>query len=154
EEALRIAQGVPGVERVVDHLILGSPNGITPVQAAAPPGLPPPSPSPPLDGILGTPTGGPVEPMPIYQGPGLSPYDLNPPKMPPPPSPTYPPYTSFPRVASPTLYPYQAWPFIGPCYPFPKVPLGWRSIKLEWEDGHWYYGKYATPHDWWRVRYW
>jgi hypothetical protein len=52
------------------------------------------------------------------------------------------------------MYPYEAWPFIGPFYPFPRVPLGWRSVTLTWQDGHWWYGKNATGHDWWRVRYW
>ena len=45
----------------------------------------------------------------------------------------------------PQTYPYNAFPFIGPFYPFPKVPLGWRKVVLEWEDGHWYYGKLVQP---------
>jgi hypothetical protein len=39
-------------------------------------------------------------------------------------------------------------------YPFPKVPLGWRSVKLTWEDGNWWYARVACGHDWWRIRYW
>ena len=74
--------------------------------------------------------------------------------MPPYSWPTYAPYNNYSRVAYPELYPYQSWPFIGPCYPFPKVPLGWRSVKLEWQDGHWWFSKTATNHDWWRLRYW
>jgi hypothetical protein len=58
------------------------------------------------------------------------------------------------RVAYPQAYPYNAFPFIGPFYPFPKVPLGWRSVKLDWDDGHWYIGRLSTPHDYWRVRFW
>jgi hypothetical protein len=57
-------------------------------------------------------------------------------------------------VAYPQLYPYQSWPFIGPQYPFPKIPLGWRSVSLTWQDGHWWYGRLASGHDWWRIRYW
>jgi hypothetical protein len=94
------------------------------------------------------------EPVPIYQTPTPGPYDLNPPRMPPYAWPTYAPYNNYSRVAYPLAYPYQSWPFIGPCYPFPKVPLGWRSVKLEWQDGHWWYSKTATHHDWWRLRYW
>ena len=101
------------------------------------------------------------EPMPIFHAPpgaalgaagaaGHTP----PPPMPPYAWPTYAPYNNFSRVATPNIYPYQSWPFIGPMYPFPKVPLGWRSIKLEWYDGHWWYGKTPTGHDWWRIRYW
>ena len=98
-------------------------------------------------------TNGPVaEPMPIYQG-GPGPADLNPPKMPPYAWPTYAPYNNYSRVAYPTAYPYNAWPFIGPIYPFPKVPLGWRSVKLEFEDGYWWFSKTASKYDWWHLRY-
>ena len=72
------------------------------------------------------------------------PYDLNPPKMPPYAWPTYAPYNNYSRVASPMAYPYNAFPFIGPQYPFPKVPLGWRSVKLELEDGYWWFSKTAS----------
>jgi hypothetical protein len=148
EEAVRIVQGVPGVERVLDRMNLGG--GIAQVQAGAQPSplkepLPPKGP--------GAPTG-PAEPMPVFQAAPPSPYDLNPPRMPPYAWPTYAPYNNYSRVAYPTEYPYQAWPFIGPFYPFPKVPLGWRSVKLEWEDGHWWFRKTACGHDWWHLRYW
>ena len=83
-----------------------------------------------------------------------SPYDLIPPKMPPYAWPTYAPYNNYSRVAYPQAYPYEAFPFIGPLYPFPKVPLGWRSVKLEWDDGFWWYSKVACKYDWWRLRFW
>jgi hypothetical protein len=98
--------------------------------------------------------GFPPEPTPIFQAPTPAPYDLNPPKMPPYSWPTYAPYNNYSRVAYPEAYPYNAWPFIGPMYPFPKVPLGWRSVKLTWEDGHWWFRQTATGHDWWHIRYW
>ena len=94
------------------------------------------------------------EPMPIQQAPVPGPYDLNQPPMPPYAWPTYAPYNNYSRVAYPTAYPYQSWPFIGPAYPFPQIPLGWRSVKLTYYDGHWWYGRRATGHDWWRIRYW
>ncbi len=81
-------------------------------------------------------------------------YDGQPPRMPPNAWPTYAPYNNYSRVGYPTEYPASAFPFIGPFYPFPKVPLGFRSIKLEWDDGHWYYGRTATKRDYWKVRYW
>jgi hypothetical protein len=165
EEALRLVQGVPGVERVRDHLQLASiTNGvIAQAQAVAPPPkaepLPPPAlektppvelgPSPKRSG-----DGGPLEPMPIFQAPAPGPYDVNQPKMPPYAWPTYAPYNNYSRVAYPTLYPYNSWPFIGPCYPFPKIPLGWRSVSLKWQDGWWWYAKHGSSHDWWRLRYW
>ena len=85
---------------------------------------------------------------------GNAPYDLNPPRMPPYAWPTYAPYNNYSRVAYPNEYPYSAFPYIGPMYPFPKVPLGYRAIKLEWENGHWWYGRTATKRDYWMVRYW
>jgi hypothetical protein len=91
--------------------------------------------------------------MPLFQG-APSPYDLNPPRMPPYAWPTYAPYNNYSRVAYPTLYPYQSWPFIGPVYPYPKIPLGWRKVKLEWQDGKWWYSTNSNSHDWWRLRYW
>jgi hypothetical protein len=148
EEVLRLVQGVPGVERVVDRL--GVPAPLVQVQAAAPPApLPPPAAAPPA----GAPPKA-NEPVPLFQAPAPSPYDLNSPKMPPYAWPTYAPYNNYSRVAYPNAYPYNAWPFIGPIYPFPKVPLGWRKVKLEWDDGYWWFSKTATKYDWWKLRYW
>jgi hypothetical protein len=129
----------------------------TSAQVSAPGILPPPAGL----AVPGGPMAGPGpgvqlaggDPVPVSGG-GPAAYDLNPPRMPANAWPTYAPYNNYSRVAHPTIYPYSAWPFIGPFYPFPKVPLGWRKITLEWEDGHWYYGKNATHHDHWRIRYW
>jgi hypothetical protein len=191
DEALRIVMGVPGVERVVDHLTVAGVGTITPVQAgggaiapkpggggvmpppmplpgggAAPPpaggGFPPPpmpeTPATPVKPdappVSTAPVGPIAEPAPIYQAPAVGPYDVNQPHMPPYAWPTYAPYNNYSRVAYPEAYPYNAWPYIGPVYPFPKIPLGWRSVKLEWEDGHWWFRRVATAHDWWRLRYW
>jgi hypothetical protein len=38
--------------------------------------------------------------------------------------------------------------------PFPKVPLGWRSVKLQWDDGYWWFSKVGCKWDWWKLRYW
>jgi hypothetical protein len=153
EEALRLAQGVPGVERVVDRLTVADGAAIRQVQAAAPaplPGPPAAAPVPPVS----TAAGAPGEPMPLFAAAAPGPYDVNSPRMPPYAWPTYAPYDNYSRVAYPEAYPYNSWPFIGPVYPFPKIPLGWRSVKLEWQDGHWWFSKVATKHDWWRLRYW
>jgi hypothetical protein len=163
EEALRIVQGVPGVERVVDRLTLT--NGLrtvadtedksgpaAPEIGKLPPALkegdapPPPPPGAPA-------VGAPGQPIPIFQGQPGVPYGLNPPKMPPYAWPTYAPYNNYSRVAYPTAYPYNSFPFIGPLYPYPKVPLGWRSVKLEFEDGYWWFSKTASRYDWWHLRY-
>jgi hypothetical protein len=154
EEALRIAQGVAGVERVHDLLIVPQGTAVAQAQAVVPGPLAEPKPLAPKAGELPGAPGAPPEPMPVFQAPPGPPMDLNHPPMPPYAWPTYAAYNNYSRVAYPQLYPYQSWPFIGPMYPFPKIPLGWRSIKLEWYDGYWWYGKTPTGHDWWRIRYW
>jgi hypothetical protein len=159
DEVLRIVQGVPGVERVRDlMLIVGmpAPMATTAMQFVVPEPKPLPQPGPTA---FPPPSGGmPAEPMPIFQAPpgmgGPGGAGMPPPPMPPYAWPTYAPYNNYSRVAYPELYPHSAFPFIGPMYPFPKVPLGWRSIQLKWQDGHWWYGRTATGQDWWRVRYW
>jgi BON domain len=161
DEALRIARSVPGVEQVRDQLlVLG---GIKQAQAAMP-AVPEAVPVPRRGApdAAAPPPGGPgfpgaAEPVPIFQagqGPAGPPYSLTPPNMPPYAWPTYAAYNNYSRVAYPQAYPYTSWPFIGPPYPFPKVPLGWRAVKLEWEDGHWWFNKYAHCYDYWRLRYW
>jgi hypothetical protein len=148
EEAVRLVQGVPGVERVRDNLSL---SGVVRQAQAV---VPKPQEPGPMPQRTPPPPGAAVEPLPIYQAPPPGPYDLVPPRMPPYAWPTYAPYNNYSRVAYPTLYPYNAWPFIGPVYPFPKIPLGWRKVSLEWQDGWWWYAKHSNCHDWWRLRYW
>jgi hypothetical protein len=156
EEALRLVQGVPGVERVLDHLtVAGGPvqqmQMLAQQQEPAP--LPRKTPEPMIP-PQGGPGGGPAEPVPMFGGMGGGPYDAAAPQMPPYAWPTYAPYNNLSRVAYPTCYPYNAWPYIGPNYPFPKIPVSWRKISLEWQDGHWWYGMNSNSHDWWRLRYW
>jgi hypothetical protein len=158
DQVLSIAREVHGVDRVLDRLTVGA---IAAVRAEeAPTAPPPPTPLPPPevrrnDGPQpAAPGAAPVEPIPVFQAPAPSPYDLNPPKMPPYAWPTYAPYNNYSRVAYPLAYPYNSWPFIGPVYPFPKVPLGWRAVKLEWDDGYWWYSRTATQCNWWHLRYW
>lgn len=94
-----------------------------------------------------------VEPCPLGASGQVGP-DMGAPNLPPYSWPTYAPYNNVSRVAYPTAHPYNAFPFIGPYYPFPKVPLGWRKVTLEWEDGHWYLGRNTAPQDYWKVRFW
>jgi hypothetical protein len=154
---VRIARNVSGVSAVRDRLEPRE-GGVTRATAVTQPALQEPGPLPGKEpGAMPPPPagGGPPEPAPIFAAPpGLSYASQNPPPLPPYAWPTFAPYNNYSRVAYPTLYPYQAWPYIGPMYPFPKVPLGWRAIQLEWYNGCWWYGKRATGHDWWRVRYW
>jgi hypothetical protein len=149
EEVLRLVQGLPGVQRVRDRItVRNASQPVRTVQAAVPGGpvLPQPVPEAARQGLL-------PEPQAVFQPGPVGPTDLNPPRMPPYAWPTYAPYNNYSRVAMPQAYPYNAWPFIGPAYPFPKVPLGWRSVKLEWDDGYWWFSTLATRYDWWRMRF-
>ena len=106
---------------------------------AAPSAVPPPPPGDPV-----------VEPLPLGPAGGAA---MQSPPLPPYAWPTYAPYPNMSRVGYPTAYPYNAFPYIGPFYPFPKVPLGWRSVTLSWEDGHWWLGRKQMPQDYWRVKF-
>ncbi len=47
----------------------------------------------------------------------------------------WPSYASHPNYAAvtyPKQYSASAWPYIGPFYPYPQVPMGWRKVSLEW----------------------
>ncbi len=159
-QAVRV---VPGVKMVKDGLTATpvaaatADSKVIPVQAQAPASLPAFGPVSAPVAMAAPPAGGgagpAIEPVPL--GPvGPHGADMNAPPLPPNAWPTYAPHNNLSRVGYPTSYPYNAFPFIGPFYPFPKVPPGWRSVKLEWEDGHWWYGRTSTPHDYWRVRFW
>jgi hypothetical protein len=53
----------------------------------------------------------------------------------------WPSYASYPNYAAltyPKQYSPTAWPYIGPFYPYPQVPLAWRKASLEWDDGWWF----------------
>ncbi|MFQ3651196.1 MAG: BON domain-containing protein [Gemmataceae bacterium] len=165
QEVLRLVQSVRGVQRVVDGLIVkdeairrvrdeGTPKLPALDNGGAPGILTPPTPGA-GPGSGGAGAGGMIpEPTPIFRVPQPAFAALNPPALPPYAWPTYAPYNNFSRVAYPTAYPYNAWPFIGPIYPFPKVPLGWRSVKLEWDDGYWWFSRVGHPHNWWKLRFW
>lgn len=52
--------------------------------------------------------------------------------------PTYAAHPNYAGVSYPGQYSPAAWPYIGPFYPYPQVPLGWRKVSLEWDDGWWW----------------
>lgn len=137
-------KGVSGVAFVRDSLASMSANVI---QIGQPPLAAPigPTPLPPQMGPV-------VEPAPLGV-PGQITPDMQAPPLPPYAWPTYAPHNNASRIGYPTAHPYNAFPFIGPYYPFPKVPLGWRKVTLEWEDGHWFLGRNSAPHDYWRVKF-
>jgi hypothetical protein len=149
-------KAVTGVIIVCDSLET-KPNGIVRIQDAPIAGPIAPSPFSPIaipNGDAGVnPGANPVvEPAPVGL-PGQVATDMQAPPLPPYAWPTYAPYNNASRIAYPQAYPYNAFPFIGPYYPFPKVPLGWRKVTLEWSDGHWYLGRNSAPQDYWRVKF-
>ncbi len=99
------------------------PVGPVPGPGMAPPGYP---------GAMGS-------PYPVYSNavPGTNPTIYNQPYLP---GYAWPAQAQYPNSAAiqyPKQYAASAWPYIGPFYPYPQVPLGWRKVQLEWDDGHW-----------------
>ena len=86
--------------------------------------------------------GGPMAagPMPAYVpgvGGGVARASYDQPHMPNYAWPSYAPYPNYSALTYPKQYSPTAWPYIGPFYPYPQVPLGWRKVTLEWDDGWW-----------------
>jgi hypothetical protein len=104
---------------------------VEPTQAVPTPAA---QPGPPL------PVGQPGAPIPQYvtpPGAAMAPPHYDQPNMP---NYAWPSYAASPNYAAltyPKQYSPTAWPYIGPFYPYPQVPLGWRKVTLEWHDGWW-----------------
>lgn len=91
----------------------------------------------PAGGVL---AGGDGQPVPInasVPGTGIAPARFDHPQMPQYSWPSYAPYPNYGAVTYPKQYSPMAWPYIGPFYPYPQVPLGWRKVELKWKDGWW-----------------
>ena len=91
-------------------------------------------PGPVAEGIPGAPLPANV-PAPMA-GPAPAYYDQ--PNMPNYAWPSYAAYPNYAALTYPRQYSPTAWPYIGPFYPYPQVPLGWRKVSLEWDDGWWF----------------
>lgn len=63
--------------------------------------------------------------------------------------PTYASYPNYAQVAYPKQYSASAYPYIGPFHPYPQVPLGWRKVQLEWDDGYWQLNFRPRTEKWW-----
>lgn len=63
--------------------------------------------------------------------------------------PSYAPYPNYAALTYPKQYSPTAWPYIGPFYPYPQVPLGWRKVTLEWDDGWWFLDFKDDPSSCW-----
>jgi len=77
--------------------------------------------------------------QPAYHGsPGPLPGRYNQPNLPNHAWPAYANYPNYAQVSYPRMYSPKAWPYIGPYYPYPQVPLGWRKVTLEHHNGGWW----------------
>ena len=63
--------------------------------------------------------------------------------------PTYAQHPNYAQVSYPKDYSASAWPYIGPFYPLPAGPPGWREVELEWDDGQWYLDFNDQTDRWW-----
>lgn len=153
---LEKARRVRGVSKVVDDIQVQT-GGVRQASTGVPTPLPLPQGSsmPRMNGtgegpaafgpartasgeMMGSPVGS--GPMPMQgaatYGAGAPRYDQ--PNMPSYAWPSYAAYPNYAAVSYPKQYSPSAWPYIGPFYPYPQVPLGWRRVSLEWDDGLWY----------------
>ena len=69
---------------------------------------------------------------------GAPPARYDAPKMPGYAWPSYAAYPNYAALTYPQQYSPAAWPYIGPFYPYPQVPLGWRKVTMAWDDGWWF----------------
>jgi len=87
---------------------------------------------------IGQPNGG---PLPQYVTPpaaAATPARYDQPHVPNYAWPSYAAYPNYAGLTYPKQYSPTVWPYIGPFYPYPQVPLGWRKVTLEWHDGWWH----------------
>ncbi|WP_347244425.1 BON domain-containing protein [Thermogutta sp.] len=102
-------------------------------QAQEPTPAVPATQAPPAAAPLGRPL-----PMYVGQAGAAAPARYDQPNMPNYAWPSYAAYPNYAAVTYPKQYSPTAWPYIGPFYPYPQVPLGWRKVTLEWHDGWWF----------------
>ena len=145
-----IAQGIDGVAKVVNDMIIRKPASF---QIASVTQQPIPAPEP----AFGVKTA-PVVPQqafvaqatamtaPVASAPtqmmatpsGIAQARYEQPNLPAYAWPSYAAAPNYGQVNYPKQYSASAWPYIGPFYPYPQVPLGWRKVSLEWTDGWWF----------------
>ncbi len=144
DQVTRVVSQVPGVKSVNNQL------GVTPVRQTAAfqpqPGEAAPAPAlaAPQPGMAPVPG-----PGPMMGGPGPVNPVYNQPYMPNYAWPTYAAYPNYGAVSYPKQYSASAFPYIGPFYPYPQVPMGWRSSTLEWDDGQWQLKFSPKTERWW-----
>jgi osmotically-inducible protein OsmY len=142
QAASQAASRVPGVTTVHNGLSVARPVA----QVSAPAANRPAVQAPPMQAApMPMQAAAMPMPMPMQAGPammpptavGYAPTSYNHPHLPPYAWPSYAQYPNSAAVTYPTQYSASAWPYIGPFYPYPQVPMGWREVSLEWDDGYW-----------------
>jgi len=147
---LGIAQGIDGVGKVVNDMTIRKPASF---QIASVTQAPIPAPAPAF-GVKTAPVAlqpalvaqatamtAPVAsaPMQMMATPsGIAQARYEQPNLPAYAWPSYAAAPNYGQVNYPKQYSASAWPYIGPFYPYPQVPLGWRKVSLEWTDGWWF----------------
>ncbi len=139
--ATQIAQQIPGVRQVENRLqiLQPAPQQTSMIQPANYRNYQAPHPGP---------GGAPA----MAPQPGVGPAAnnvYNSPNLPNEAWPTYANYPNYAQVAYPSQYSASAFPYIGPFYPYPQVPLGWREAQLEWDDGSWKLNFRPRTERWW-----
>ena len=170
----RAARSVPGVQQVINRLTVNgqlaipqAPRGpIAPTAGMQGPGGPggypqgyPGGPGP--QGMMQAQAQGMAPPQPMM-GPGGNPamgpgsvqpvghhMIYNQPNVPSYAWPSYAQYDNYAQVNYPSQYDASAWPYMGPFYPYPQVPLNWRQATLEWDDGYWSLRFSPRTDKWW-----
>ncbi|MEM9368074.1 MAG: BON domain-containing protein [Planctomycetota bacterium] len=91
-------------------------------------------------GAAGPVSSGPImgTPMPMAQAAAVGAPRYDAPNLPNYAWPGYAAYPNYAALSYPQQYSPSAFPYIGPFYPYPQVPLGWRKVSLEWDDGWWF----------------
>ncbi len=156
EQRARITQTVsevPGVEQVKNQVTVAR-NIAHQAGRPAPNGVPM---RPPMQQVAFNQEAGPMGggggmpamgmPVPMAHGPSHQVYDM--PNLPNYAWPSYAQYPNSAAITYPKEYSASAWPYIGPFYPYPQVPLGWRSASLEWDDGKWNLNFRSRTDKWW-----
>ena len=151
-QAHQAAASVPGVKQVLNKLaVAGQPAQHQP--AGQPPYQGPQGPQ--IQQVQG------YAPAPQYAPqqapPGYAPQHVqqmghqiyNQPNMPTNAWPAYAQYDNYAAVTYPSQYDASAFPYIGPYYPYPQVPMGWRESTLSWEDGSWNLEFDSRTDRWW-----
>lgn len=161
-KAEQAAASVAGVNNVQNRLqVLGQPfapqSGYLAGRRFAPATYQPaPGQQPPMPGGVAPPRqaygGASAVPMPMsygHPGAGAAQAVFNSPNLPDYAWPSYASYPNYSQVAYPQEYSASAWPYIGPFYPYPQIPLGWRQVQLEWDDGSWNLNFRPRTDKWW-----